>query len=138
MKRIIGILLLCLLLAVFGFAQIPSGNEEPVEKKTETPEYQFTPPEWIQGSWTDIFFMTTWEFSESDVLLDDLSFKETYGSDALLKTLISETEYSFSIEIDSIVYVYVFEKDSDEMITYTRYSDGETDGPEDYYKFDLW
>ena len=91
MKRITGIMLLCLLLTVFGFAQVPPSNEEPVEKKTETPENQFTPPEWIQGLWTDLFFITSWEFLETDVLLDDLSFKETYGTEALLKTQITDT-----------------------------------------------
>jgi len=135
MKRIISIVVLTLLAVSFVFTQeAVNREEEQIEKKAEIPVKQFQPPEWILGEWSDFFRMNMWTFNEKDVLLNQLSLLETYGPEAIVNVRQSDTEYSFTMKIGEDVYAYVFEKDSELMMTYTRYSDGQTVGPIDLIK----
>jgi hypothetical protein len=105
----LGVLLVILILSLGGCALFPS--------------YGLTPPDWINGTWSDAYDINTWTFTSDNALFS--AFGITYDFAELKKNnsgIISDssTSPSYSLEMseDGITITYTFISTSSSTLDY--------------------
>jgi len=125
MKRTLLIILLISLL--FSCA----GNRELIIE--EAPQNVFNPPDWILGSWIDETGIIVYTFTEDDVIMIswgvETRFQEDFSSSVITDTLVSDSEYSFTIELLDGDQTYRFYQGLNERLTYYLMTPDKPIGP---------
>ena len=90
---------------------------------------KFTPPTWIQGTWSDALDITSYIFESNNVTQSIAGYEINLGL-AYLGATITETSndslYEYSIDQSGSVASYTFEKSSDTTLNYSVTASGTT------------
>ena len=90
---------------------------------------KFTPPGWIQGTWTDNLEVTSYTFTTDNVTQTIGGYSINLGLayiGATITETTSDTLYSFSINQSGSIATYSFDKVTDTTISYTVTASGTT------------
>lgn len=85
---------------------------------------KITPPDWIQGSWTDDYDILTWEFSADNIIYDSDGLHQDFKALSLdpdveiVTEETSSTSYSMTYTSYSVTTEYYWTFVDDTTITY--------------------
>ena len=90
---------------------------------------KFTPPTWIQGTWSDALDVTAYTFDTDNVTQTIAGYSINLGLAYIAATITetsSDSTYSFTIDQSGSVATYDFTKTSDTTLDYTTTASGVT------------
>jgi len=90
---------------------------------------KFTPPTWIQGTWSDALDVTVYTFETDNVTQTIAGYTINLGLAYIAATITetsSDSTYSFTIDQAGSAATYDFEKTSDTTLEYTTTAGGVT------------
>ena len=90
---------------------------------------KFSPPTWIQGTWSDALDITAYTFDTDNVTQTIAGYSINLGLAYIAATITetsSDSTYSFTIDQSGSVATYDFTKTSDSTLDYTTTASGVT------------